>query len=1149
MPRTTVYRTLAPRFPLISSLPRSLETTLAFAALLAAALFGATFAAQAAPGYLRTPALHGDRLVFNAEGDLWTARSDGSAVRRLTSHPGDEVLPCISPDGNWIAFAGDYDGNRDVFLIPADGGEPKRLTWHPGTDEPAGWTPDGTRILIRSGRENPQWPPDIYTVPREGGEPDKLPIGGALAFSIDPQSGRYAFTRNGGGGTWKRYRGGTADDIWVGDPAKADFARVTTFAGTDMTPMWYGGLIYFLCDQGGSMNLWSMNPDGTGRKQLTRMDTWDARQASIDPTTGRIAFTLAADIHVYDPASNAEHLVAIDLPSERTLTRVRYPDASQYLRGFALSPEGDRVAVEARGELYSLPAEEGVTLPLTFGSGAREDRVAYDPKGERVVYVTDAGGDEALVTADAWGRGSVKQLVAPGVSGQPFTPAWSPDGAWIAWADQTNTLWIVKAAGSDPVKVDRAEQWEISEYSWSPDGRWLAYNKPDNLGRGAIYIYDTKDAKIHRVTDWTTDNRTPAWDPDGRYLYFISDRVVQPLLGDTGDFDQIQVYPARPCLVLLRPDVKNPFAATEGAPPGPDGKKGGRDGKGKKDSQGKDQDKKGSSGESKKGDGDKDADEKNEKPEPIEIAFDGIESRIVEVPVEPGRYFGLAATSGRLFYLSFELQPLFQGEFGDEDENGSGTLISFDLEEKEAKPFLEGAVGFDLQAKAGKIAVRKSGPGGLFVFDADTPPGDEQEKQKVSADDIVIELDPREEWQQVFFQSWRRLRDHYWDAQMHGVDWKSVRDQYATLLPRLSSRTDLGDLIAEMIGELSTSHTYVWGGDRGVSVPRVATGLLGASLKRQGDAFKVERIFRGAQADRIRSPLDEPGSMVKEGEYILAVNNRPFAKDVPFEAVFGGLAGKEVLLTVNTEPAPTGARTVVATAMKGAEEYNLRYADWVRRNREYVAEKSGGKIAYLHIPDMGGRGLKEFDTWFYPQLDKEGMVVDARWNGGGFVSQLILDRLMRRVISFSRSRGGGVSTYPYKVLNGPFVVLTNEYAGSDGDIFPKVVQLAGLAPVIGKRSWGGVIGIRGGWEMADGGLVSTPEFAWWQPQGGWAIENHGVDPDIDVDNLPQELGRGVDAQLDRGIQEVLRLRQERPPLVPNFGPAPNQSRKAYEGEK
>lgn len=915
---------------------------------------------------------------------------------------------------------------------------------------------------------------------------------------------------------------------------------MTTFAGADTDPMWSGGRIYFLCDQGGTMNLWSMNPDGTQRQQLTYFDTWDARQASIDPTTGRIAFTLAADVHIYDPASGTEHLVPIDLPSERALTRIRYPNADQFLRSYALAPEGDRVAIEARGEIYSLPAKDGVTLPLTFGSGAREDRVAYDPTGELVAYITDASGDESLVTADAWGRGQVKQIVPPGVSGHAFMPAWSPDGAWIAWGDQTTTLWIVKAGGGEPIKVDRTDRWEISEYTWSPDGRWLAYNRPDTFGRGVIYVYDTRTAQSHRITDWTTDNHTPAWDPDGRFLYFIGDRIVQPVLGDLGDFDQIEISPSRPCLVLLRPDVKNPFAPAEGAPPGPEDK----DGKAGPDDESKNQEK-----GSKKDGAHKDTHGKKEKPEPVEIDFAGIEDRIVEAPVKPGRYFGLGATSGKLFYLSLELRPLFQGDFGDDDDTGGGTLISFDLEEKEAKPFLAGVHSFDLQPKSGKIAVRKANRGGLFVFDADSPPGDGQDKGKVSTGDVVIELDPRQEWQQVYFQAWRRLRDHYWDPGMHGVDWNAVRDQYATLLPRLGTRSDLGDLIAEMIGELATSHTYVWGGDRGASVPQVSTGLLGAQLTREGNAFKVGRIYRGAPADRVRSPLVEPGAMVREGEYILAVNNRTFAPDLPFEALLGGLGRKEVLLTVNSKPTPEGARSVVATAMSGPEESGLRYADWVRRNREYVAEKTAGKIGYLHIPDMGGRGLKEFDTWFYPQLDKEGMIIDARWNGGGFVSQLILERLMRRLISFDRARSGGVMTYPARVLNGPFVVLTNEYAGSDGDIFPKAIQLAGLAPVIGKRSWGGVIGIRGAWELADGGGVTSPEFAWWQPEGGWAIENHGVDPDIEVDNLPQELGRGIDAQLDRGVQEVLRLHREHPPVKPEFGPAPNHSRKAYQHER
>ena len=410
----------------------------------------------------------------------------------------------------------------------------------------------------------------------------------------------------------------------------------------------------------------------------------------------------------------------------------------------------------------------------------------------------------------------------------------------------------------------------------------------------------------------------------------------------------------------------------------------------------------------------------------------------------------------------------------------------------------------------------------------------------------MVEVDPLEEWAQIFYEGWRHMRDFYWDPRLGGVDWGAVRDQYATLLPRLSTRTDLLDLMAEMIGELSTSHTYVFGGDFGTEVPRHPTGLLGADVSRKGKAFRDDRIYRGAPADGERSPLLDPGVGVSEGHYILAVNHRPFPDDLPFHAHFERLSGAPVLLTVNDRPSEDGARDVVVETLSG--EGDIRYADWVRRNREYVAEKTGGKVGYVHVPDMMAAGLIEFNTWFYPQLDKAGMVVDMRWNGGGFVSQIILERFRRPIVSFDRSRGGGVSTYPYRTLNGPFVVLTNEHAGSDGDIFPAAVQLEGLAPVIGKHSWGGVVGINSLRPMVDGGILTQPQAAWWDPKRGWDLENHGVDPDIVVENLPQEFARGVDAQLDRGIEEVLRLQAERPPLEPRFGPARPRGREAFRDE-
>ncbi|MBD3161117.1 MAG: hypothetical protein GF346_02985 [Candidatus Eisenbacteria bacterium] len=1095
-------------------------------------LFGALLlllagAAEARPGYYRFPDIHGDRIVFNAEGDLWTSHVDGTEVRRITTHAGDELYPRFSPDGEWIAFAGDYDGNRDLYLIPASGGEPRRMTWHPGSDYPIGWTPDGTGILIRTYRSDPLSSGRIFVVPTDGGEPRELPIGRANLIDIDPESGRYAFTRLWGGGTWKRYRGGTAPEIWVGHPDRADYRRVTDFDGIDLFPMWHAGRIYFLSDQGGTANLWSMEPDGSNRTRHTAFDEWDAREPANGPD-GRIVFTLAGAIHLFDPAVGTERVVPIDLPSEQTLARRRYADPGETLTEFALSPDGERVLVVSRGEIFSIPVEDGVTLPVTHGNGARESRVGFDPEGERVVYVTDESGEQEIVTADAWGRGDVKTVKGADRSGWHHPPVWSPDGERIAYADMTHRLYVVDADGGTPREVDRDEHSEIRWYSWSPDGRWLAYSMNNEVVYSTIYIYDTENDVRRAITDWSTDDFDPVWDPDGRYLYFLGNRTIDPLIG-AFDFETISVQPTRPYMVLLREDVENPFRDVEGLPPEEeedDGEDDGEDGE-------------------EQADDDEEDEESDEKPEPVEIDFDGIEDRVVEIPVDPGTYRGLSATAGHLFYLSLPLDGLA----GDEifaDPEPTATLMRFDFEEKEATPFLRRVSGYELQPKAEKILAMKS-RGALYVFGTGSPPGDDLSDARVSLDGIVLELDPREEWRQMYHEGWRFMRDFYWDEGMHGLDWEAIRDQYATLLPRIATRWDLRDVMAEMIGELSTSHTYIWGGDAGREVPRRATGLLGAAVAREGDFFRIDRIYRGAPADRIRSPLLEPGVGVAEGDYILAVNQRPFPPDLPFEAAFENLAGKRVVLTVNDAPRREGSRLVVVEPIRS--ERGLLYADWVRRNREHVAEKTDGKIGYLHIPDMGGRGLIEFNTWFYPQLDKEGMVVDCRWNGGGFVSQLLLARLQRHILSWDRVRWGGVYSYPYRVLNGPFVVLTNEYAGSDGDIFPAAVQLTGLAPVIGQRSWGGVVGIRGFRQLVDGGAITQPESAWWDRERGWGLEGRGVEPDIEVTNLPQELARGVDAQLERGIEEVLRLHEENPPEEPEFGPAPDRSRDAYEDDE
>jgi tricorn protease len=1118
----------------VRSAPGLLLTLLSFSILLAAAA-----PAVAGEGYLRQPDIHGDAVVFVAEADLWIASTEDGMARRLTRHVGNERSPKFSPNGQWIAFTGQYDGNSDVFVVAATGGEPQRLTWHPATDGVIGWSPDGKKILFSSRRDHPHGSMELFSVPATGGDAEKLPLGWATYVDFERQQGRWAFTRVRGGGTWKRYRGGTARSIWVGDPGKMDFHQVTEFEGMNAFPMWREGRIYYLGDAGGTANIWSMKPDGSDHQRHTDLGKWDARFPSMGPD-GRIVFMLAGDIHLFDPASGKERKLPIDLPSDRVLTRSRYPDAAHFITWLDLSSDGERLAVTTRGEIFSVPVKKGVTLPVTRGSGARESWASFDAKGEHLLYVTDEPREEEIRMLDAWGRGEPEVVKTAGNSGWHFPPSMSPDGEWVAYSDESQTLYVVPAEGGKPTAVDHSDQAAITHYTWSPDSRWLAYRLRARTDYDSIFIYDMQEKAKHRITGDDTDDVSPAWDPEGRYLYFVGHRTTNPLL-DVRDLQNVNIKPSRLYMVLLRDDVENPFAERAGLPPADDAdedeeEKDEAAADGDADADGDEADKE--SEEKKDGEDDK------EKAKPIEIDFDGIADRIVQMPVPAGQYGSLGATKGKVFFIS---QPLIgMADWGPlfGPAQPTASLMAFDLESKKADTFIGGVAGYNLSAKAGKLAVMK-GPGEIYVVGAASPPGDLSEA-KVALGGVVVEVDPREEWEQIYYEGWRHMREYYWDPGLGSVDWDAVRDQYATLLPRLANRDDLRDLIAEMIGELSTSHTYVFGGDQGVAVPRRSTGLLGADLLREGDAFKVETIYRGAPADNERAPLLEPGVGVKEGDYILQVNHMPFSSDRPFHANLEGLADRPVVLTVNSKPDLDGARDVAVVPLSNG--LPVRYADWVRRNRERVAKETDGRIGYIHIPDMMGDGLIEFNTWFFPQLDKEGMVIDVRWNGGGFVSEMILERLRRPLVSFGRSRGGSISTYPARTLNGPFVVLTNEFAGSDGDILPAAIQLEGLAPVIGMRSWGGVVGISSIRPLVDGGLMTQPETAWWDPQLGWGLENHGVDPDIEVQNLPQDLARGLDPQLTRGIAEVLELHQKQPPVAPRFGPVRPRGRDDYRKE-
>lgn len=1111
-------------------------TVPSLSAVLVLVLAGVAAPASAQDAYLRFPDVHGDTVVFTAEGDLFVAPVAGGLARRLTIHDGTERLAQFSPDGARIAFTADYDGNAEVYVMAREGGEPTRLTFHPSSDEVMGWMPDG-RILFRSNAAEPHRRAELWTVAPEGGAPQRLPLGWASRLDVDPKTGRWAFVRTTWESrTWKRYRGGTAQDIWVGDPMRADFKQVTSFRGTDAFPMWWDGRIWFLSDQGGTMNLWSMTGDGADRQRHTDLGNWDARWPSR-ADDGRIVFMLAGDLQLWDPATRATRRIDIKLPSDTELVRPRVVTGGP-LQWASISPEGDRVLYLTRGDVFSIPVEDGPAIPVTRTSGARESWASYGPDGSRIVYVTDEGGEEEIRTADAWGRGVVQTVKATGGRGWHFPPIWSPKGDRIAWSNDDQRLFIAPLGGAAK-EVDHDEQLEIREYCWSPDGRFLAYVKSNRQDFRSVWIHDTEDGRSRRVTPEWTDDHAPAWDPDGRYLYFVGERNVDPMLG-ARDFEYITTKTSQLFALLLKKDGKDPTADLAGLPEIASETDKGKKEKGSAKKDGK-KDKGGKGGKPGK-------EEEDEAEEPVAITIDweGLAERAVLLPVAAGSYDRLQATSDHLYAMAFPQLAMREGEAS--GGSPKGVLHTYALKDREWASFASGVGGYEVAA-GGKKVLLLLGEGRVSVVDsggtADTTAID---KGALDLGGVVQVVDPRAEWAQIFRETFRHMRDFHWDPSMRGIDWAAIRLQYEQLLPRMRSRDDLRDLMGELIGELATSHTYIGGGDMPRVGGSVSIGLLGADLAYERGAYRVHRIYKGDALDPERNPLLAPSVSVREGDYIFEIAGRPARADVPYTALLQGLAAKPVTLLVSDKPDRAGARLVVVQPL--SNELPLRYVDWVRRNREAVAAKSGGRFGYVHIPDMGTQGLFRFDTWFHPQLGKEGLVIDARWNGGGFVSQLIVERLRRRLTAFDRSRGGGIWTYPARVVNGPIVVLTNEHAGSDGDIFPAAIQAEKLGPVIGARSWGGVIGIRSDKQMIDGGYLTQPEYAFYWPgsQGGWVIENQGVTPDIEVQNLPQELALGKDSQLERGLVELERLVKERPPVRPEFPVAPEKGRKAFESE-
>jgi tricorn protease len=1094
-------------------------TAVAFLLLASSSVFAQT-------KLLRFPDIHGDRVAFTYGGDIWTASAGGGSAIRLTAHPGVEVFAKFSPDGNWIAFTGQYDGDEQVYVIPSTGGVPRQLTFYPAKgplaprwgwdNQVCGWSKDGKRVFFRSERDSWALPiARLYSVSVDGGPAEPLPMPEAGSGDYSPDSARMVYSPQFRDfRSEKRYGGGQANVLYIFDLKTSDAKRITEGPRPTRDPMWIGDTIYFNSDRDGHFNLYAYNVSSGKTAQVTRSKQWDVRWPSSDHE-GRIVYEMDGELQILETKGGKTTPISITVPDDGLARRPSRVSAANNIESYDLSPKGERALFSARGDIFTAPIEKGPTRNLTHSSGAHDKWPTWSPDGSQIAFISDMSGEEELYLAPQDGSKPAQQITNGG-SAMRYQPRWSSDGKRIAFGDKDGKVWVVTLADRKLTEIVDSSRGQIRDYVWSPSGNYLAFSMATNgNGFSQIHVWNAADGKVNRLTDDMFNAGNPAWDPQGNYLFFISDHEFAPQISQV-EFNFATNRTSYIYAMALRKDVKHPF------PPESDEVV---------------------VSKPKEGEGAPAADAKKEgeqepaKPaapaaappqKPLTIDFDGITTRVARAPIVADNYGGLSAKNGFLLYGVGSAGYL--GRPGDRPPQ----LRLFSIKDRKETTLVEDGAGYAMSRDGSKILVRQ-GPG-FNLYEA-TPTGDKTRKPVATAG-LVVDRVPAEEWNQIFNEVWRRYRDWFYVANMHGYDWVALREQYKPLLQYVAHRSDLNYVIAEMISELTVQHAYIDGGDFQIP-PRPRVGLPGArfELDRAAGRYRISKIFQGQNdEDLYRSPLTEIGVNLSVGDYILAIDGEELkASDDPYR-LLRNKADNPVQLTVNKTPSLEGSRTVSYRPI--TDEGNLIYLDWVTANRKKVEEATGGRVGYIHVPDMGPAGMREFIKWYYPQIRKEGLIVDVRANGGGNVSRMLIERLRRKVLALGFSRTvEEASTYPDAVFTGPMVALLDGNSASDGDIFPAMFRESGLGPLIGKRSWGGVVGITNRGTLIDGGTVNVPEFGFTNKNGGWIIEGYGVDPDIEVDNDPKSEIAGRDPQLERGIAELM-AKLKNPVKLPPRPPAP-----------
>ncbi len=1096
---------------------------------LLALLLPASLAAQVDARMLRMPAVSADRIGFVYAGNVWIVPKSGGTAARLTTAPGEESFPRFSPDGATLAFSGNYDGNEDVYTIPAVGGVAARVTHHPAPDRMVEWSPDGKQLLFASSMTSEKDRFNkLFLVPRAGGLPRALPMPYGEFGALSPDGARIAYTPGTRDfRTWKRYRGGLMQDIWLFD-LKAGTARKLTDGQANYTsPMWHGSTLYFLSDRGPDerYEIWAMDPAGGTMRQVTDLAYYDVRFPSIGPSD--IVFEAGGRLYLLDLATEKTHEVKIDVVTDLASLRPRVENVGHSIESYWLSPTGKRALLEARGDVFTVPEKDGVVRDLTATSGVAERSPSWSPDGKSVAYWSDRSGEYELALRPADGTGAERTATHLG-AGFRYHPWWSPDSRRVAFIDQAMKIHVLDVPSGRDRVIDHANYYTHGAAagwrpSWSADSRWLAYQRDLPSRREAVFLYDTRGGTPAQATSGFYSASSPVFDPEGKYLYYLSNQDMAPVYSS---YDGTWVYPNATVIMAasLRPDIRSPIAPKDDEEKAAADSATGGGGSAK--------------AAAKKGGAAPGGPEKAS-PAPVEIELAGLETRAVELPIPAGSYGTLAAARGRVVYLR---EPRAGAAAAPDGERAPrGELAYWDLGERKEETVVDGIGGYELSADGQKALVSA---GERYAI-LDLKPKQKIEKPLATAS-LEVTVNPRAEWKQIFSDVYRFYRDYYYDAGMEGTDWAAVRASYAKLLPDVRTREDLNFVIGEMIGELNTSHTYRFGGDV-EHAPSRSVGLLGVDFSLEDGAYRVKHIVRGASWEaEVRSPLDATGVNVKEGDYILAVDGRTLDPAEDPWAAFDGLGAKTVELLVNDRPSADGARTVLVKTL--TDELRLRNLEWIQKKRERVAEVTGGRVGYIYVPSTGIDGQDELARQFYGQFDKEGLIVDERFNSGGQIPDRFVELLDRPVLNYWAVRDGHDWQWPPVAHNGPSVMLINGWAGSGGDAFPYYFRARGVGPLVGTRTWGGLIGISGVPSLVDGGGVTVPTFAIYSTDGKWVIEDHGVDPDVVVPDDPAAQARGVNPQLEAGIQQVEKLLQSKPPVVAKR-PAPADRSRPREGLK